>query len=326
MNDITIQDRVKRRYQQMLGGGHMVKDASASLARLKAECGDLTPVSFEETLFEPLGNGIVRMHLRPLLQTGLSLETANAMFVYSANHFHGDAQAFMAALDGLAETDADHVWLENYRQAGCPAVSHSEAYRAAYAPAYRMVMRVFADAFPLVLAMDRLQRGIVSIDGPCTSGKSTLAEILSEVFGASVLHVDDFFLQPHQRTPERLAEPGGNFDRERLLQEALLPLRAGRNFTYRPYNCAVQRIGDPVAFHVTPLTLVEGVYGQHPDLRDAYDLTAFLQIDADTQRERVLRRNGEAMLRRFEQEWIPMENAYFKAFHIAERADIRLKL
>jgi len=34
----------------------------------------------------------------------------------------------------------------------------------------------------------------VAIDGPCASGKTTLARNLSERFGGNVLHMDDFFL------------------------------------------------------------------------------------------------------------------------------------
>ena len=53
----------------------------------------------------------------------------------------------------------------------------------------------------------------VAIDGPCTSGKTTFAAMLNRRFGGNVLHMDDFFLRPEQRTPERFAEPGGNVDR-----------------------------------------------------------------------------------------------------------------
>lgn len=35
----------------------------------------------------------------------------------------------------------------------------------------------------------------VAIDGPCASGKTTLARNLNERFGGNVLHMDDFFLR-----------------------------------------------------------------------------------------------------------------------------------
>ena len=47
---------------------------------------------------------------------------------------------------------------------------------------------------------------IVAIDGKCTSGKTTLAAKLAEIYDCNVFHMDDFFLRPEQRTPERFAE------------------------------------------------------------------------------------------------------------------------
>lgn len=69
---------------------------------------------------------------------------------------------------------------------------------------------------------------LVAIDGPCASGKTMLAATVNKRFGGNVLHMDDFFLRPEQRTPERFAQPGGNVDRERFETEVLTPLLAGK--------------------------------------------------------------------------------------------------
>ena len=37
---------------------------------------------------------------------------------------------------------------------------------------------------------------IVAIDGKCTSGKTTLASKLAEIYDCNVFHMDDFFLRP----------------------------------------------------------------------------------------------------------------------------------
>ena len=78
---------------------------------------------------------------------------------------------------------------------------------------------------------------LFALDGRCASGKTTLASALREAVGCGVIHMDDFFLRPEQRTEERLSQPGGNVDRERFLQEVLLPLKRGESFSYRPYDC-----------------------------------------------------------------------------------------
>jgi len=40
---------------------------------------------------------------------------------------------------------------------------------------------------------------IVAIDGRCASGKTTLCSFIEQKTGYTVLHLDHFFLQPHQR-------------------------------------------------------------------------------------------------------------------------------
>ena len=66
----------------------------------------------------------------------------------------------------------------------------------------------------------------IAIDGNSASGKSSLAALLKSKYFCTVIHMDDFFLRPVQRTPERLKEPGGNIDYERFVEEVIRPLKA----------------------------------------------------------------------------------------------------
>ena len=86
-----------------------------------------------------------------------------------------------------------------------------------YAPLFAELDRRLAGESPVRLA----------IEGGSASGKTTLGKILTERYGCTVFHMDDFFLRSEQRTAARFAEPGGNVDRERFLAEVLLPLRRG---------------------------------------------------------------------------------------------------
>ncbi len=173
-------------------------------------------------------------------------------------------------------------------------------------------------------AVQRKGRAIVALDGRCGSGKSTLGAALAEVYGANLYHMDDFFLRPEQRTLERFAEPGGNVDRERFYDEVLRPLAAGEPFSYRPFDCGTMSLVDPVSVMPARVEIVEGAYALHPALRGAYDVRLFLDIDPSEQRARIRLRNGEAMLARFETEWIPMEERYFKACSVREACDLVL--
>ena len=163
---------------------------------------------------------------------------------------------------------------------------------------------------------------VVSIDGMSGSGKSTLGELLHTNFPESNLfHMDDYFLQPHQRTQERLNEAGGNVDYERFNAEILAHIADKHGLHYRRYNCCTQKLEEPVFVPWKPLVIIEGSYSQHPYFKAAYDLRIFCKITAKEQQERILQRNGAAMLERFVNEWIPKENLYFKTFHIKEKAD-----
>ena len=120
---------------------------------------------------------------------------------------------------------------------------------------------------------------IVALDGRCASGKTTLAALLQQRTGCSVVHMDHFFLRPEQRTRERLEQPGGNVDYERFLAELLEPLRAGKDCSYRPYDCKQQKLTEPVAVRQGNLIVVEGSYSCHPTLWERYDLHVFLTVN-----------------------------------------------
>ena len=151
---------------------------------------------------------------------------------------------------------------------------------------------------------------IVAIDGKCTSGKTTLASKLAEIYNCNVFHMDDFFLRPEQRTPERFAEVGGNVDYERFQEEVLLPLKNGKAFSYRPFDCSTFTLAGPVAVTPKKLNIVEGTYSHHPYFCNPYDLKILLTVDEETQRQRILERPA-FLHKRFFETWIPMENKYF---------------
>ena len=133
---------------------------------------------------------------------------------------------------------------------------------------------------------------LAAIDGRCASGKTTLAAQLQQQFDCCVIHMDHFFLRPHQRTPQRYQEPGGNVDRERFLEEVLLPLSRGESVQYSPFLCYSQQMGEPIRISTKGLVIVEGSYSCHPELFPFYDLTVFLTLNPEEQLRRILAREG----------------------------------
>ena len=165
--------------------------------------------------------------------------------------------------------------------------------------------------------LSQKEQVIVAIDGNCTAGKTTLAGKLAELYDCNVFHMDDFFLRPEQRTPERYAEIGENVDYERFMEEVLLPLKAGNSFSYRPFDCSTFTLTEPVEVIPKKLNIIEGTYSHHPYFGDSYDLRIFLSVTPEVQRQRILERPS-FLHQRFFEEWIPMEDQYFESFGISD--------
>lgn len=329
------QDFVKLIYQNEFGCGHMITDKQACLLGLHEEYNQSTQKNTQETpLFEPIGNGLCRVSLGQF-ENALSLETLFAFFVYTANTKKGNAVHFQEKLAQLSFLCKNQMlpfafdcvalcyYLKSYQQDGYPIVSHSEQYRALYAPSYRVVVDEYQKFFAVFSRIDSLlQTGkniTIAIEGNSASGKSTLANLIQHIYDCNVIHMDDFFLQAHQRTPERLQEIGGNLDYERFMQQIIENTGA---LSYQKYDCQTAVLGEMIALPQKKLTVIEGVYCMREPFCKAYDLKIFLSLDFTTQSDRILKRNGPFMAKRFETEWLPLENRYFSEMNIAQKCDL----
>lgn len=329
---MELRDCVKLLYQSEFAGGHIISNEAESLAFLQREA-DEAPAR-GRGLFEPIGGGLCRLHLGEMARAGLSPWLANRFFVVTAEENQGTRQGLAHKLERLQQLcDTGELpfsgaecreFLDQYRAQGCPAIHHSQGFRQAYAPHYRVVSQSFArwcGAFLWVESqLGRKNTPVLAVDGCSGSGKSELAGLLAQVYGNGVVHLDDFFLQPGQRTPERLAEPGGNIDYERFQREVLPALPARRDFNYQAFDCGAMALGGMRTVAAAPFTLVEGVYAMHPRFRGAYDGALFLTVPREVQLERIARRSGP-LLERFQREWIPLEDRYFTACGVAEACD-----
>ncbi|XMB86324.1 uridine kinase [Mycoplasmatota bacterium WC44] len=170
--------------------------------------------------------------------------------------------------------------------------------------------------------LGKKERVVVAIDGMCAAGKSSLAKELKELFKATVFHMDDFFLPFERKTVDRMNEPGGNVDYERIYTEIHSRLEEDVIFFDR-YSCKDGNLYSEKA-ELGNLIVIEGVYSMRPEFRKFYDLAIFMEIETEEQINRVLKRNGENMISKFVYEWIPMENKYFKILNVKDACDVVL--
>ena len=162
---------------------------------------------------------------------------------------------------------------------------------------------------------------IVAIDGNSGAGKSTLAAHLAAASHAGLIHMDDFFLPSELRTEERLNAPGGNIDYDRFNKEIIKGINSGKSFNYKAYSCA-NGVYSVKSEKCAPIYIIEGVYSLHPKWQEHIDLKIFMQVDYETQINRILGRSGAEKLNDFKNKWIPMENKYFDFYNIPALCDI----
>lgn len=141
-------DAVKLIFQNEFGGGHLIRDEDSCLDHLRREYAAVekrcTAVKTED-----IGNGMIRVYLAPLSES--EAEQLGRDFLESARVHRGSMDRFREKLNVLRQLTGDGLFsfdltaldafLEPYYEAGCPLVSHSQAYRAAYRPAYRVICK-----------------------------------------------------------------------------------------------------------------------------------------------------------------------------------------
>ena len=159
---------------------------------------------------------------------------------------------------------------------------------------------------------------LVTIDGPCASGKTMLASELAAQVSASVVHTDDFVIPHVQKTSERLKIPGGNCDAERLLREVVIPWTEHQPVRMRRYDCKADILLPEEALPENDVLILEGSYSNLPGIREKADVRIFLDISQDLEEARLRKRESPESLKRFHDRWIPLEEAYFAAYDLPD--------
>lgn len=334
--DLQIIDLFKFLYQSSFGCEHLVLSIENVTDYIINE---YSSVSYDKpSIIEPLDGDYCRVPLS-VLDNGLSPKTLGKLFYLSAKKESDGILNLKQKIEILRELieekqlpfsigdfeNAKNEWQEK----GYSAIHHSNAFNNKYNPSYRVISNRFIPFLPLFSEIDKLlEKGNakIAVEGGSASGKSTLSELLEEIYDCTVFHMDDFFLQHFQRTPERFAEIGGNIDRERFLLEVLLPLNEEKTVKYRKFDCSAMSLGETVIENPKKLCVIEGAYSMHPELSKYYDFSVFLDISKEFQKKRILKRNSPELAKRFFDEWIPMEEKYFNEIKIKEKCNITIRI
>ncbi len=310
---MEAQDYGKLLFQHVFGPEHLLTDPDRAILWIAKEQHEVS----EAHPTEDIGNGLSRIYLDPMW-TLEAFPLLVRLMVRSAAEVHGTREDLEDKLPLLGDLPVPGMaeWLAQWKAAGCPAVHHSETYREAYHPHYRLLRTCYATVFPVIsdlASMIWVYPVVMAIDGRCGSGKTWLASLLAELFPCRVIHMDDFYRPMDQRDPHWREIPAGNMDLQRLRDEILEPAWAGEDILYRPYSCQKGAYLPAEVLPPQPLTIVEGSYSLHPDLREYYNARkVFLTCSPEVQAARLQRREGPHYSS-FVDTWIPMEERYYKA-------------
>ena len=147
---MQLADIYKLLHQAALGPGHAVDNPAAARKRLEQETAALVDGHVEPPLdiISPDGR-LGRIHLRTYMAAGGNLDALHRAFVETANGYPASPDKlakFCGCLGDLAAAggipfapEAVLAYFERIARDGYPAVHHSEEFRNAYHPAYRVV-------------------------------------------------------------------------------------------------------------------------------------------------------------------------------------------
>lgn len=311
-----MQDVLKLCYQAAYGGEHLLSDPAAAKVWFDREFAQTPPRDILPC--ERIGPSVCRLNIAGWKAKALPGEWLWQLFLQTKpEEAAGERfRQYLAQAGQVLENKSQwEQFLDGYFAAGGGAVHHSGHYREKEQPAYRIAPGWAEQVLPVLEAAARNLREkgsfLIAIDGRAAAGKTTLASRLEKVLSAQVVHMDDFFLPPQLRTPQRLNQAGGNVHYERFLEEVLPGLRGG-TVTHRIFNCGRMDYAGRRNLPPAPIRIVEGAYSCHEAFGGYWDMAVFMDIDAEKQLLRLRARNGEAMAQIFRDRWIPMEEQYIR--------------
>lgn len=326
-------DIIKFCYQSAFGAEHLLTDEAAARTWFYREYAS-TPAR-DVPLWEDLSEDLCRVDLGAWKHLSLPSEYLYRIFVACAHPRAEGHILFSTYMDVAGEVVCEgkapfspEEWKESrqqYEHQGIHAIHHSDCYREKELPSYRVVEKNYLLLLPIlqkIVSMSQKAPLVLAIDGRAAAGKTTLAQHLCAVTGASLISMDHFFLPPSLRTEERLAAPGGNIHHERFVKEVLPHLSRKDPFAYRVFDCSVMDYHGEMTVEPSGIRIAEGSYSLHPSFGNYADLTVFCDVSTAEQGRRILQRNGPEMANRFAREWIPMEEQYFTAYHIRNKANL----
>lgn len=140
-----------------------------------------------------------------------------------------------------------------------------------------------------------------------------MANALVRLVGAALVRGDDFYRVMDDDHRAKLSPIEGvdlYDDWQRLRDQVLIPLRAGRTARFQPYDWARNTLSSMVSMiNTAPVVVVEGLFFSRPQLADLFEVSILVTADASTRQHRQqIRADASAECL---QRWEAAERWYF---------------
>jgi len=145
--EMQIQDVYKLIHQATMGSEHAIRDPQDAKSWLERELLEMG-TGLPEPFIDPISPGgeIIRVHLRPLVDSGRDTEILLNAFIRTGNEFIGNIQNLEVYWDCAVQskiftTPKMNKFIQKMKSNNFPAVHHSEEFKHHYLPAYRVIWR-----------------------------------------------------------------------------------------------------------------------------------------------------------------------------------------
>lgn len=313
---IQKEDKIKLIYQGLLGPNHLNLNKDMVKPRIEKELTEER--NPHENIYEWISSDYLRVNICKYNALNNSLDSLVNNFVQSSN-------TSLYTLDDFKKELNTYLTVNELKDYDYQPISHSNIYRNTYLPHYLVINKDYLDVTLRIQNLDNFMMNtkeytITSVEGKCTSGKTTITSALSNKY--TVIEIDQFFLNKERKTKERLIEIGGNIDYELVKKNLQKIKNAWLNnqdkVEIKVYDCS-NNTYSMKEIELKNKVILEGVYSYHKYFNNLIDYLVYIYVDKKTQLERV---NKRSMKERFINEWIPLENKYFDYYKLYDICDL----
>ena len=165
---------------------------------------------------------------------------------------------------------------------------------------------------------------LVGIDGGAGAGKTTFTRWLAERIRenrtpVSIVLTDRIYRPVAERWEGPIQDMpiGHDLHWERIRDEVILPLRAGKLARFQLYDWVVDRLNAWVEIEASGVTIIDGVFALRKELAEYYDLRVWFSCPRAIRASRLLKR-GDTSQAEIDY-WLPIEERYH-AVHSPEKS------